>query len=263
MMSVGSGKALVSSSTLDASYATGPLRFMVAVILKWVKASGNSMSIGGSSSKDSTVGTTTVTLVAPATDTEFFEMLNLFTVFCHAFGHADVLICSTFISLVVHEMMRRRNYSWMMGYCLFMVFLKRIDDGAPSEGITMANVYSDGGFDGHAEDAANLGAQEYGASFRRLRGEPRDVTKTKDASRNEGGKPFNGKDTKDAKKPCFSYNHGKKHPPTSLTEDGTCRFKHVCFKWVAGHGKNAICGSRDHTFDQCDHPDKCDDAASA
>jgi len=246
--------------TNEAGELVGPMRFIVASILKYLSAKTNVITLGGTSSANTSRSLSEVTLTAPRNEETFYEMLTLFIMFCHALGAADVLLSTVFIDQVVHEKQRRFNYSWMMSYCLFIVYLKAVDDS--TTGATLANIHADGGLDTHADEAAALGADSYGTDFRKLRSASVARVRDPDAS-DVKVKTWNKKDTPRANKACISHNRGTDHPQQSLKSDGTCKYKHVCFHWISGAGKEAICGSKTHTVDDCDHADKCDSAASA
>ena len=79
---------------------------------------------------------------------------------------------------------------------------------------------------------------------------------------------FNGKFTASGR-PCPHFNtespkgsgQSAKHPADSLLPDGTCKFNHVCNKWVKNKGKNGRClctaGTPGHARFNCDNPDRC------
>jgi len=232
--------------------------FLLAVLSRHVESSvSSSVTLsgdGGSGASSTTTKPLEAKLVPPSTDYKFYELLNLFVMFCHALGGADCILTTAFISQVVFEKMRRRGYSWMMGYELLVVFLKAVDE-SDDPSVTLANVHADGGLDGHTEEAEAQGVVDYGKRFRKLRGESASGKHLDDGERSV---VWNKKDTPTATKACISYNRGTAHPASSLLGNGTCKFKHVCFKWVSGQGKNAICGSTAHIFGDCDNPDRCE-----
>ena len=245
----------------EAQRSVGAHLFVVAAALKYIHSKSQSVTATVADASVSTSAPSTrvieIKLVPPATEVEFFEMLTLFIMFAHAVGLADVSISTAFITQIVFEKMRRRNYSWMMAYELFVVVISAFeysDDPSAS----LANIVSDGGFDGHSEEAEAAGVSDYGAAFRKSRVAPRDNNPKIEGEPKE----WNGKCTPSASKACISYNRDSKHPASSLTKNGTCKFKHVCFKWISGAGKDAICGGS-HTFHKCDHPDACDAPATA
>ena len=255
-------------SVEDGSKNLGLHLFVVAASLKQVASTEHHGSTSlGTEPSSSASNTPNIKLVAPTSEASFHEMLLVFVMICHAVGVSDALVTTAFISKVVHERMRRRNYTWMMAYEIFVVLLCAIDE-TEDDSISMVNITSDGGFDGHADDAEAAGRIDYGSSFRKLRVEPRDVnTPRLDADGNTisastGNKAFNGIDTPSANKACISFNRGANHPQKSLRKDGSCRFKHVCFHWVTGKGKDGICGSASHAWGACDHADKCDAAVA-
>ena len=76
------------------------------------------------------------------------------------------------------------------------------------------------------------------------------------------GVKWNGKFTATSKVPCGAFNSGGEHAKSALLPDGTCRFAHICDKWVTNKGKDGRCmctaGTPGHSRDQCDNPNKCD-----
>jgi len=245
--------------TNEAGELVGPMRFIVASILKYLTSKVNLITLGGTGNAGTSRSASEVTLTAPRSEETFYEMLTLFIMFCHALGAADVLLTTVFVDQVVHEKQRRFNYSWMMAYCLFITYLKAVDDS--TSGATLANIHADGGLDSHTDEAVSLGTESYGTAFRKLRSAG--VARVREDGTEGKAKVWNKKDTPKANRACISYNRGTEHPPQSLKSDGTCKYKHVCFQWISGAGKDAICGSKTHTVDDCDHADKCDAAASA
>ena len=73
-------------------------------------------------------------------------------------------------------------------------------------------------------------------------------------------KPWNKKFTSTSKAPCKYHNSGTDHPVTSevLYPDGTCRFNHVCDKWVSNKGKKGRCMDPGYVRDFCTNPHQCD-----
>ena len=84
------------------------------------------------------------------------------------------------------------------------------------------------------------------------------------------GAKYNGKFTADGRVcPHFNLEDPKQkgksvsHPPESLKPDGTCKFNHVCNKWVSDKGKNGRClctaGTPGHARFVCDNPNRCNE----
>lgn len=255
--------ATVAAAGVASTQLVGPYRFIVAAILKFLTTKINTISIGASSSTASSSRSTfDIVLSAPRTAEVFYEMLTLFTMFCHALGASDVLLTTAFIAQVVYEKIRRHNYTWMMAYCLFIVYLKAVDESEDSSK-TISNIHSDGGLDSHADEAVALGQSEYGKTFRktRLAAAQPDGDEHDEDTGARITKVWNGRDTAAAPKACISHNRNTGHPAKALKQDGTCKYKHVCFHWISGSGTAAICGSRKHVYADCDHVDKCDASA--
>eukprot|EP00966_Prymnesium_polylepis_P318765 7361949-Prymnesium_polylepis.1 len=196
--------------------------------------------------------------VVTTCEIDFFSRLNLWIQVCHATGLVNALVSSSFVHKLVYEGMRLKNYSWMLVYELFLIYLTEVDE---SEDVTIATICkADGGVDDKLSQAKIKGSEDFKdfTVFRTRRGEPRDVTKDKEIEK--GGrsteKKWNGKGTAGAS-PCYAWNFGTAHKAKHLMEDGTCRFAHECSQFVRGKGPKGMCGATDHGKHACRNPDKC------
>ena len=83
----------------------------------------------------------------------------------------------------------------------------------------------------------------------------------------KNGKPYNGKFNSSSNTVCTYFNRGKDHPANALHPDGSCKFKHVCNKWVTNKGKSGRCmgseGTPGHYCLTCDNPHRCDEPVGA
>ena len=72
---------------------------------------------------------------------------------------------------------------------------------------------------------------------------------------------WNKKDTKTGR-PCLCFNSVpvRAHFSRELHDDGTCKFAHVCDKWVSNKGKNGRCLCATHARFACNNPDRCAEA---
>jgi len=73
----------------------------------------------------------------------------------------------------------------------------------------------------------------------------------------ETTKPFNGKDSPNAKQCCIAFNTGSEHRQSNLAKDGTCRFCHKCSNWVDNKGPKGQCLGN-HPASACTNSNKCD-----
>ena len=109
------------------------------------------------------------------------------------------------------------------------------------------------------------GSQDTRLSEAKLRAETLFKSKPKPPEDTEVTLKFNGKDSLNADKCCYTFNLGKssaKHPAKHLHPDGTCRFRHACNQWVSGKGKGGICEGN-HPRSECTNPGKVDKPADA
>ena len=79
-LSSGAGGPVAGS---ESSQLVGPYRFIVGTILKFISTRGNTVTLGASSSSGggSSQRSLETSLVAPPREEDFYEMLNLFTMF--------------------------------------------------------------------------------------------------------------------------------------------------------------------------------------
>ena len=70
-------------------------------------------------------------------------------------------------------------------------------------------------------------------------------------------KPYNGKDSPNAKQCCIAFNNGTEHRRSNLAKDGTCRYCHKCSNWVDNKGPKGQCMGN-HPASACTNPNKCD-----
>ena len=160
----------------------------------------------------------------------------------------NILAFSPFLHEFILRPMARHNMSWQLGYELLIAAFQQIEES--TTGKSFADIMV-GSQDTLMRSAERQGAIDFPGFFRTHGGNPE--------------KPFagigvkwNGKFDKNAKNACKCYNQGTEHTPAMLTSDGTCKYKHVCNKWISSGGPWGRCGG-DHKASKCTHPDKCDE----
>ena len=205
-------------------------------------------------SAGSSGGSFAARLVRPVRMEDFSEMINLFIMICHGLAVASCLVLTEFFAVVVFEGIRLRGESWQLTHEMMLIMFKRVEDSAGR--ITICTV-----FDDMYLNSIVLEATRNVEAFFRTRAGNAQKTIT-------GQVAFNGKWTTGAK-PCPHFNSedrtttGKSapHPLSSLKPDGTCKFDHVCNKWVSDKGKRGQClctgGTPGHARFSCDNPKRC------
>ena len=188
------------------------------------------------------------TIVRPSTQTEFYEMLLIWQMVVHALGLASFLVVAPFIQKTVFDAQTRLQKSWKFAHEFFLVHLRAIETDT-SKTLTLANVVAKGNRDYYLMEATANEGTFFRSGGGKLQGDDLNVK-------------WNGKFTKDAKKPCIAFNRGNAHDPKHLHPDGTCKFNHVCMQWVTDKGPRGMCGG-DHPMGKCDYDaaKRCDQPA--
>ena len=149
----------------------------------------------------------------------------------------------------------------MVAHEVLLVMFKRVEDSAGR--LTLGTIYEEVYLQSILDEARLSAA----AFFRTGGGTPRGDRLTTDGKTTK----WNGKFTSSSAKPCPHFNYeqpmgsGKSatHPADALLPDGTCKFNHVCNKWVKNKGKNGRClcseGTPNHPRFTCDNPNRCDE----
>jgi hypothetical protein len=203
----------------------------------------------------------TARVFRPGSMNDFGEIINLFIMICHGLAVASCMLLTEFFATVVYEGMRLRGDSWMLSHEVMLIMFRRVEDSGGR--ITLGSVFDDIYLNSIIEEAKSRVDMFFrtGAG-NALRDGPPVVTT---------GVKYNGKFTADGKV-CPHFNRedpkqkGKSasHPPDSLKPDGTCKFNHVCNKWVSDKGKNGRClctaGTPGHARFACDNPNRCGEA---
>lgn len=185
----------------------------------------------------------------PKTETQFFEVMNLFVMFASALGLCSVLIITGFFENVVFDTIRRGE-SWQLAHELLLVMFRRIEDSGGR--LSFANAYNESYLNAVVEEAHVNCQKVYGKCFR---------TRAGKALETDHSPTFNGKYTKGAS-PCQAFNSGREHTSKELKPDGTCKFCHVCDHWVSDKGKKGRCLDKNHCRSECTNPNRCDEPIS-
>ena len=213
-----------------------------------------------SSDSASSANVLSTTIKRAKDSVEFFESLNLFIMFTSALGLCSAVACTEFIEFVVFDTIRMRGYPWQVAHELFIVMLRRIEDSGGR--ITMVNCINESHLNTVLDEAQVSATRHYGSAFFRARAGNAQRGGADDKV--VDGVKWNGKFTATSKLPCGAFNSGGEHAKSALLPDGTCKFAHVCDKWVTNKGKNGKClctaGTPGHSRGQCDNPNKCDAA---
>ena len=156
---------------------------------------------------------------------------------------------------IVHS----RNRSWKVAFELVLVMLNRVEDSGGL--ITVRTIVEDVHMNSCMEEA-----EAKALFFRPVGGNPKDTgSPSGGALATEGPKPYNGKFSGNPAPPCVRFNSGQDHPTTAqyLHPDGTCKFNHVCDKWVTNKGKFGRClcaeGTKGHSRKDCDNPNRSEE----
>ena len=173
----------------------------------------------------------------------------------HACGLAHVHVSSPFFDNVIFETQTvwTRGYSFVKVFELLVTYLTVLDE----PGITMGNVWENGAQDTlfrRSQDSVArrwgatvhgafrplpLAAREYGAEAQKLGGD----AATRD-------RLWNGASTRSAR-PCRAFNMERVHTAADLFQDGTCKFSHICDRFLDDNSK---CHSASHARNHCNHP---------
>ena len=188
-------------------------------------------------------------------------MINLFIMICHGLAVASCMLLTDFFASAVYEGIRVRGDSWQLSHEIMLIMFRRVED---SDGrITLGSVFDDVYLNSIVEEAKARVATFFRTGAGNARNDGDTTAK--------GVVKYNGKFTADSAKVCPHFNRedpkhpGKPapHPAECLKPDGTCKFNHVCNKWVTDKGKHGRClcsaGTPGHSRFTCDNPKRCDD----
>ena len=194
-------------------------------------------SSGSSSSTD-----LTAKIRRPRSDSEFHYMLFLFIRVVAALG-VSLYLLHDFLSKVVFNTLQLLHEDFKVAHELLLIYIRAVETDA-SGGLHLGNVYDRGNGDTFLAEAR----QNAAVFFRSGGGDPRPGGAKDDKLQIK----WNGKHSKDSKKPCVAFNLGKPHQQTVLMADGCCKFSHSCMQWVSDKGSRGMCGG-DHAKVDCDY----------
>ena len=201
----------------------------------------------------------TATIERPTEAWEFFEALNLMTMFVTALGLCLTPLFCDFLESAVFDTIRALGRQWQYAQELMLVMFRRVEDSGGT--LDLCQVCDSPHLASmHAEADRNLQHFYPKAEFFRPPGG--NPGAQRGDKLNQDGKPkYNGK-CDPTGRTCSAWNEGKDHAAHMLKPDGTCRFAHVCDMWVTGKGPKGRCmgekGTPGHSRLKCDNPDRCD-----
>jgi hypothetical protein len=167
------------------------------------------------------------------------------------------MVGTEFFQRSVYETMNLRRKSWKVAFELMLLLFRKVED---SGGMVELCSACD---EVHLNCLMEQAEQRADKCFRSPGGNPGAslADSSKDDNDKVKAKPFNGRSTPGTRA-CAHFNNGSTHAAQCLTEDGTCKFSHVCNKWVSDKGANGRCGGK-HARKYCDNPAKCDERVQA
>ena len=235
------------------STIVGVYRYCVVLALRIVRTKPTDVTVvtdgeRAGSSDDGARGVPPAKLSRPASESEFFGMLTVWTMLLAGLGVAPVLVSGVFLMDVVYTPLQEGTITWLTAFELFLVYLEEVEREAGDD-VNLSNVYQRGAQDTflmRARERAPKSGKEKNRIFR-----PGDD--------DEGAATeWNGSWNRKAKACCITFNLGnKKHPASALNERGGCKYNHVCDHWVDDKGPGGTCGG-DHPRVKCSNPHKCD-----
>jgi hypothetical protein len=193
-------------------------------------------------------------ILRPRNQAEFFYMLTVWSMLCHAMGVANALATNSFVLQVVFDQMSSFSLTWQQAHELFLVYLEAVETSTAERGLTMANVYSSGGQDMYREKAIGRAKEHFKSAEAGPRGDRPDPGDTQ--------RIFRGAFNSGASKCCITFNLGRdKHPQNALDAKGKCLFNHKCDHFVSEQAdgtKGGVCGSTKHGRHACDNAKRVD-----
>ena len=188
-----------------------------------------------------------VTLVRPATEAKFFELVHLFMMIVVAVGLASYSVVAKFLDDVVFGTLRMGE-PWKVAHELSLIYLGELDESNVAS-VTIGTIFRRGG-----QDTLLTQARRNAAVFFRARGANPQPDGPSDGDATVAP---NGKFTPSSKKLCKDFNMGKKC--SRLDSKGTCVFNHKCNQFVTDKGAGGVCFGDHARTSGCDYDDakKC------
>ena len=211
--------------------------------------------------KDSFSGTGTpkslsAKLVRPRTRAQCHSLIHNWGYVVTSVGLAHPVEIARFLDEVFYEPLRTDEAAWPVAFELILVYI-RLMESKPSQYRLVDVATKAGGMDRCMQKAEKQARSNFPAScFRTPGGNPGNV-KT-DGHGDEKYKGAVSKGTPTAKRFCIAFNSGANHPHMAkhVGQNGICKFKHACNKFVSDKGKYGRCG-QDHGAFACDNPARC------
>ena len=170
---------------------------------------------------------------------EFFEALNLFTMWTTALGLASAVCVASFLQEFVYDTIRARGYNWQFAAVLFVVVLQHLED---SEGrLTLMNAAHQVHLQTLLREAEEVMAVQYPKVADFFRSPPAAAGRGGGGESTAATAKWNGKSSASAIATCDAFNNGRDHQARHLFSDGSCRYKHACDKWVSDKGPAGKC----------------------
>ena len=200
-------------------------------------------------SSDMSSTTKALLQIRRAQDEQLFDSaIYIWTTLAHSLGIMPLEISSHFIFEVVYATRLKYKESFWTTQEYLIDCLDLVDREVCKAG-TVAN---------HDRNLVLDKARRLGASFAAMaqkKGGP-----SGDAPVEGGGVAWNEKFQPATSKAnlCQAWNRNKAHDdPKHLTSNGTCRFRHLCNRWVTDNGPSGRCLSPEHGWYNCGNPNKC------
>ena len=227
-----------------------------------VHHAGAALAVAGEASSSDTTEAKVILqakILRPRSQGEFFHMLMIWNMICHAMGVAGTLSTNAFLLKVVFEQMVHFGMTWQQTHELFLVYLEAIETAAGARNLNLANVYESGGHDMYRERAVARAKEHFKTSSSSQGGGGADKKTDEEKS---DQRIFRGSFNSSSNKCCITFNLGRaNHPSTALDAKGKCLFNHKCDHFVSEQAdgtKGGICGSTKHGRSSCDNPKQCD-----
>ena len=159
------------------------------------------------------------TLTRPKTESQFYELINIFMLVIVSFGITSHTVVFQFISDVVHHTIRVLKEPFTVAHELVLCYFMEIEqDGTRS--LNLGNIFRARG----GQDTFLKQARLNAATF----------------FRSGGANPLaNGEFNVDSDKPCIAFNKGL--PCDHVDANGKCKFNHRCMQWVSDKGPRGMC----------------------
>jgi len=254
-----------AGAQLDAGEPYGVLTWLLAMVCGFVAAgtlvSKTTLGPADVSASSGSAAKHLAKLVRPKTMVDFFEVINLYTMFYSSLGLGSTIMFAQFIEFVIFDTIKVRKQEWPVAFELMVVLMRKVENSANE--LNIGNVVREVYLNSAMEEAIEAAKFYYAVFFRTREGTSREPLVGEKTDKGDKGPKWNNKfnHDKDAK-PCAAFNNGAAHNAFQLKGDGGCRFGHVCDHWVSDKGPGGKClgsaGAKGHARDACDNPNRSD-----